>query len=86
MITKYIEELNSGDSFEFENNIYLLSSDFKKNGERMALSVKSGQSRWINASSMVHPCELYLMDKDNNIIALKPKEKEDVTLKNQDIS
>jgi hypothetical protein len=81
MSIKYIEELKNGDFFEFENSIYLLSFDFKKNGDRMAINTKNGQSRWISSSSMIETCELYIMDKDNNIIALKPKDKEDVVSK-----
>ena len=86
MATKYIEELSFGDSFEFDGIIYILSSDFKKNGDRMALSTNNGQSRWLNSSVIVNSCELYTMDKDNNIIALKPKEKENVANKTQDLS
>lgn len=81
MAVKYLEELSSGDAFQFDNTIYVLSSDFKKNGDRMSISIQSGQFRWLGPSTMVDNCELYLVDKDNNIIAIKPKDKEDVHIK-----
>ena len=38
---KYIEELNNGDSFELDNNFYVLTSDFKKSGDRLSYSLKT---------------------------------------------
>lgn len=68
---KYIEELSSGDSFVFDNRNYLLTSDFKKNGSRLSYDLKSGSPKWFEANSVVNIEPIYILDKDNNIIAIK---------------
>lgn len=95
---KYIEELNSGDSFEFENAKYLLSTDYKKNGSKLAFSLLDGSPRWIKASDMVKVFDMYYINEDNAISAIKnqPNESysyqktyqltENITSKTSDIS
>jgi len=74
-MTKYIEELNNGDSFTIDSIIYILTTDFKRSGERSAVSTKDGRCRWFGPSQIVNTCQLYSMDKDNNIIPIKISEK-----------
>ena len=77
-MTKYIEELSNGDAFILNNNTYILSSDFKKNGERLSMSLTDGNSRWVKPNEMIEAVQLFIMDKDNNIIAIKESKKEHV--------
>lgn len=79
-MTKYIEELNQGDSFVVDACIYTLTTDYKKDGKRLAFSLKDGSCRWFEGSCMVENIQLYTMDKDNNIIPIKPTEKKDALL------
>lgn len=76
---KYLEELNSGDCFEYNNDYYVLSCDFKNNGNRMCLSLKNGFSNWFGADSIVNLTDIFTLDKDSNIIALKERAKDDNT-------
>lgn len=82
---KYLEELNTGDCFEYNNDYYILSCDFKTNGNRMCLSLKNGFSKWFGGDSIVNLTDIFTLDKDSNIIAIKQREKDDNT-KNQNIS
>lgn len=78
-MTKYIEEMQNGDCFAIDDAYYVLTNDFRKNGQRLAISVKDGFSRWFDGSKMVEDAQLYIMDKDNNIIPIKPTKKTDVS-------
>lgn len=77
-MTKYIEELSNGDAFMINNSTYILSSDFKKNGDRLSISLTDGNSRWVKPNEMIEAVQLFIMDKDNNIIAIKESKKEHV--------
>lgn len=77
-MTKYIEELNNGDAFILNNNTYILSSDFKKNGDKLSISLVDGNSRWVKPNDMIEPIQLFIMDKEDNIIAIKESKKENV--------
>jgi hypothetical protein len=72
---KYLEELAGGDCFEYNSNYYILSKDFKTNGDMMCLGMFNGFSKWLGANSMVKPIELLTIDEDKNIIAIKKREK-----------
>lgn len=75
---KYIEELHPGDTFELDNHKYVLSCDFKQNGDRNCINLFNGQSNWIGSSTIVNICPIYILDKENNIIPIKPTEKTNV--------
>ena len=75
---KYLEELESGDCFRFEDKYYLKLTDYKKTGERCCISLVSGSMRWIPGESIVNEDQLYTLDKENNIIPLKTTEKQNV--------
>lgn len=75
---KYIEEISSGDCFEHNGKFYLLTQDFKKNGDRMCISLEDGFPSWLSQSTIINRVDLFTMDKDNNIIAIKERKKEDV--------
>jgi len=75
---KYIEEINPGDCFELNSKFYVLTRDFKKNGERLCIGLFDGFSNWIKQDTIVNLADLFTMDKDNNILAIKERKKTDV--------
>lgn len=75
---KYIEELTPGDVFELDQKNYLLSSDFKSNGNRSCINISTGQFQWFAGNTIVQICPIYKLDKENNIIPIKPTEKTNV--------
>lgn len=78
---KYIEELSSGDVFRYKNELYLLTGDFKINGQRMAISLKDGFSSWHNGQTIVDKTPIFVLDTENNIIPAKI-EKKDANISN----
>lgn len=74
---KYLEELNFGDCFQLNNHYYILSSDIKSNGDRMCLSLKNGFCNWMGGNNIVDLIDIFTLDKDTNIIAIKERSKDD---------
>lgn len=72
---KYIEEFSSGDSAEINGDYYIVSADFKANGQRMCVSLKTGFCRYFKADTIANPIQLYILDKESNVIPIKPAEK-----------
>jgi hypothetical protein len=68
---KFIEELNSGDSFEIEGKRFLLTSDYKKNGLRLSIDMNNGSCRWFEADCHVSLISLYIMDSNSNFMPIK---------------
>jgi len=68
---KYIEELNAGQAFTKDNQVFLLTIDFKNNGQRLGYSIDGGVPRWFNANDTVEDHPLYLIDENNNVIPVK---------------
>jgi hypothetical protein len=83
---KYIEELNNGDAFVVDQQIFLLTSDFKKNGSKLAYSLKNGNPKWFEASHIVDAIQIYTMDETNTIIPIKETPKDDYSSQNITIS
>lgn len=73
---KYIEELSIGDSFTLDNKIYILTSDFKSNGQKCCVGLNDGFIRWLSSQETVDVTPIYILDKDNNIIPIKITEKD----------
>ena len=73
---KYLEELTGGDCFEYSNRYYILSKDFKANGDMMCIGMTDGFPKWLAPNSMVNQIELLTTDADKNIVALKKREKQ----------
>lgn len=83
---KYIEELTNGDCFLYENSVYLLTSDFKKDGSRLCYRIDMGFPKWFEPTVVVENTEIYRMDQHNNIIPIRETKKNDQTiLQNQNI-
>lgn len=85
-MTQYIEELKNGDCFFLDLACYVLTTDFKKNGQRLAVSLNDGSMRWFEGSTITENNQLYYMDKENNIIPIKPTEKPNVNNPTQNFS
>jgi len=85
MNDKFIEELESGDSFLLDSIYYVLSIDHKKDGSKLGISLIDGSPRWFKGNTIIEKIQIYTMDKDNNIIPIKETKKDD-TYKAQNIS
>lgn len=75
---KYLEEINPGDTFFMDNNPYILTTDFKKNGHRLCYSLESGFPKWLESKTIIEHHPVYYLDKDNNVVPVKIIEKSDV--------
>ena len=74
---KYIEELASGDSFTYNNISYLITADFKSNGQKLAYSLIDGFAKWFDPSTIIEKINLYTLDEKNNILPIKEQKKEE---------
>ena len=75
---KYIEELISGDCFLLNEEYFILTSDFKSDGQRYSVSLKTGLNRWLKSDNMVEQIDIFTLDKHNNILAIKERQKNDI--------
>lgn len=73
---KYIEELVNGDSFTYNKEFFVLTSDFKKDNSRLSFNIKDGSPRWFSATEIVNKTELYFIDENNNIVPIKETKKD----------
>jgi hypothetical protein len=74
---KYLEELSHGDCFSFNGSNYITTTDFKKNGAKLAVNLSTGQSNWIESDSIVENIDIFTLDKDSNVIAMKERSSDD---------
>lgn len=77
---KYLEELGPGDCFSYKEKFYLLTSDYKKNGHRLCYDLKGGNPLWLASQDTVEDTQIYTLDANNNIIAIKPTSKSDAKI------
>lgn len=82
---KYIEELNCGDCFTHNASHCVLTIDFKKNGDRLAINLNNGNPVWLKSNDMVSQIDIFTLDKDNNIVAIKERQKDAIS-QNSNIS
>lgn len=69
---KYIEELTSGDCFIHKDLFYIVTSDYKKNGSKLCYNLKDGTPLWLSPQDTVDETQIYTLDLNNNIVAIKP--------------
>lgn len=84
---KYLEELDHGSCFLFEDQKFILTKDFRtrnKNTEFFCINIVDGFVKWIPANQIVKIVDLYYIDDEKNLIAIK--EYKDEFSKNQNIS
>lgn len=75
---KYLEEIEPGTVFMYQNQEYLATIDFKKNNDRLCVLLKDGSMRWLSPNESVETISIYKMDNVNNLIDLKPTKKESI--------
>jgi hypothetical protein len=73
---KYLEELSPGDCFDLDKNYYIITSDFKKDGKKLCINLKTGFSNWIKPDETVDNIDIFTLDKDSNIIAIRERNKD----------
>lgn len=69
----YIEEISNGRAFLYKNEIFITTTDSKKDFSRLCISVTDGSCRWFKANTIVKTITLYYLNKDNNIISIYEK-------------
>lgn len=72
----YIEELKFGDSFEYNDICYVLTTDFNKNNLKFCISLMDGFGQWLPGDTIVSKVNLYKLDQNNNIIPIKEHKNE----------
>lgn len=83
---KYLEEISPGDCFFYQNDKFILTSDFKVRDCRkhlLSISVSNGFPKWLMDDSVVEEISLYYIDNEKNIVPLK--ETTDDSFKNKNI-
>lgn len=81
---KYLEEISFGDCFLSDGKYFVLTTDFKKNNSKLAVSLFDGSSRWFKSDEIIDQIDIFTLDKDSNILAIKER-KADVTNSTQDV-
>lgn len=67
----YVEELFPGDSFSINNEIHILTHDFKKDSSRLAIAIHSGISKWFKPETIVKKTDLYIINQDNHFVKIE---------------
>lgn len=76
---KYIEELECGDTFTLKDKVYVLTSDFKSDGQRLCYSLLDGFPSWFKNQTIVDHSPVYILDQENNTTPVKITKKTDVS-------
>lgn len=74
-----IEELDNGDCFESNNNIFVVTCDFKSNRSRLAINLQTGTAKWFSPNDIVEKTSIFYFNKDNHMIAVKEMKKDDLS-------
>ena len=83
---KYLEELSHGQCFKHQSNHFILTTDFKSNGDRNCIDLTSGMSKWLSASTIIEDIDIYTLDKDNAFMPLKERKNEYNIDQNKNVS
>jgi hypothetical protein len=71
---KYLEELNNGDKFLYQNYCYLISIDYrqtKKEIQRCCINIHNGNLLWLNNDTIVDQISIFYQNKDNLLVEIK---------------
>lgn len=71
---KYLEELHNGDKFIYNNNCYLITSDYKNHKEdiqRLCINMHSGSPLWLINNTIVEQIFVFYQNKENTLIEIK---------------
>ena len=70
---KYLEELNNGDKFIYNNNCYLITSDYKNYKEdiqRLCIDMNRGNKLWLINNTIVEQIFVFYQNKENILIEI----------------
>lgn len=81
---KYLEDIAYGDCFTINGCNYIKTTDFKKNRDSLVINLSNGQSNWMKPDSIIESIDIFTLDKDSNVIAMKERSSDD-TNSNQNI-
>jgi hypothetical protein len=82
---KYLEELDIGDSYSYNNNSFIITADYKKDGSRLCICLKNGLPQWVTSNTIVEPIDIFILDQQSNIIAIRERKKQDDIQQNKNI-
>ena len=68
---KYLEELESGESFVLDSKYFIVTTDFKSSGKRLCYNLTNGNPQWIEPNIVVALEPIYVMDKENNVLPIR---------------
>lgn len=68
---KYLEELTAGDAFIFNKSHFILTCDFKNNGQKLCINLTNGLPQWFNANDMVDLEPIYIVNSEGTTISIK---------------
>lgn len=71
---KYLEELKAGECCSIAKELFIVTTDFKRDGSRMIVNLNSGILRWMDGSTTCDTSSIFTLDNENNtFIAIKPQ-------------
>lgn len=73
---KYLEELQIGDCFSVDGSYFIITTDFKKDGKKLCINLKTGYGKWLDPSEIISNIDIFTLDKDSNVIAIKERKKD----------
>jgi hypothetical protein len=66
----YIEELIAGQTFNKDGHIFILTTDYKKDGSKLAVSMENGSMRWLKPNDIISLAPIFTQDENNNVIPI----------------
>lgn len=72
---KYLEELEAGDCCTIDKSMFIVTTDFKKNGSKLLINLVTGLPSWYQPSTVCDKILIFSIDEQNNsvFIPLKPE-------------
>lgn len=83
---KYLEELSHGQCFRYQDKQFILTTDFKSNGDKNCIDLSNGMSKWIDSSALVEDIDIYTLDKDNALAPIRERKNEYNIDQNKNVS
>lgn len=79
----YLEDTEKGSCVKIAEEYFVVTSDFKSNGNRLLISLSDGSARWFGQSVMADIIEVFTFDKDTNILPIKTNKNAPKNILNQ---
>lgn len=71
---KYLEELDNGNKFIYNNNCYIITYDYKhsKDGiKKLCIDLKNGIGVWLNQDIIIEQIFIFYQNKENLLVEIK---------------